>query len=45
MNLKNSVLSLALAANFAATAIAAPINEGANNTVSVTKDIRSLIKI
>ena len=44
MNLKKSVLSLALAATFAATTIAAPLNEGANTTVTVTKDIKSLIK-
>jgi len=44
MNLKKSFLSLALAATFTATTIAAPINEGANNTVTVTQDIKSLIK-
>ena len=45
MNLKKSVLSIALATTFAASAMAAPTyDKSGNSTLSVTKDIQSIIK-
>ena len=45
MNLKKSVLSIALAASFTATTMAAPSYDlNGNSTPSITKDIQSIIK-